>query len=166
MALASLRRAGKPHLLLRWTATSESAKSVRSRAQGSAARTIPQLISCTEALMLIHLPRLSGVLLLLGACVFFLDGLSGQEPDGPQLVSPLPTGPATPAPEAKAAETPAVAKGVEVMTRGPVHEAFASPAVEPKPTPVVPKKPPAAIEEMPPEERPEGEVVWIKGYWA
>src|SRR5262249_41912949 len=117
-------------------------------------------------LMLIHLPRLSGVVLLLGACVFFLDGLSGQEPDGPQVASPLPTGPANPQAPASAPEEPAVPKGIEVMTRGPVHEAFAAPAVDPKPSPLVAKKPPEAIDEMPPEHRPEGEVVWIKGYWA
>jgi hypothetical protein len=61
---------------------------------------------------------------------------------------------------------PAVPRGVEVLARGPVHEAFATPASEPRPTPVIPKKPPAPLEEMPPEERPEGEVVWIAGYWA
>jgi hypothetical protein len=52
------------------------------------------------------------------------------------------------------------------MTRGPVHEAFATPAGEPKAAAVVNKKPPAALEEMPPEQRPEGDVVWIAGYWA
>ncbi len=57
-------------------------------------------------------------------------------------------------------------KGVEVLARGPVHEAFANPSVEPRPTPMIQKKPPTAIEEMAPEERPEGDVVWIGGYWA
>src|ERR1043165_6602306 len=59
-----------------------------------------------------------------------------------------------------------VPKGVEVMTRGPVHEAFASPVTEPKAAPQIAKKPPLPIDEMPPEERPEGEVVWIGGYWS
>jgi len=66
------------------------------------------------------------------------------------------------APEA----APEVPKGIEVMARGPVHEAYASPNHEPKATPAIPKKPPAPMEEMPPEERPEGDVVWIGGYWA
>lgn len=61
---------------------------------------------------------------------------------------------------------PPVPKGVEVLARGPVHEAFASPTSEPMPTKPVAKKPPAPIEEIPPEEKPEGEVVWISGYWA
>src|SRR5262249_43943494 len=61
---------------------------------------------------------------------------------------------------------PPVPKGVEVMARGPVHEAFATPTAEARPTQTVPKQPPAAIDEMPPEEKPEGNAVWISGYWA
>src|SRR5262249_23629866 len=59
-------------------------------------------------------------------------------------------------------------QGVEVLTKGPVHEAYAEPeTVNPEPGPIVPKQPPEAIEEVPPEERPEGDnVVWIGGYWA
>jgi hypothetical protein len=56
--------------------------------------------------------------------------------------------------------------GVEVLTRGPVHEAFATPTAEPKPTMTVNRQPPAPLDEMPPEDRPEGDVVWINGYWA
>lgn len=58
--------------------------------------------------------------------------------------------------------------GAQVLTRGPVHEAFAG-MVTFNPTPgiVVTKAPPSVIEEMPPEERPEGDnVTWIPGYWA
>src|ERR1041384_7336476 len=59
-------------------------------------------------------------------------------------------------------------EGVQVLTRGPVHEAFAETVTfDPQPGIVVPKTPPAAIEERPPDERPEGaNVVWIPGYWA
>jgi hypothetical protein len=71
-----------------------------------------------------------------------------------------------PAPTPAADQTPQVPKGVEVMARGPVHEAYASPQVEAKPTQPVAKKPPAPLEEMAPEERPDGDVVWIAGYWA
>jgi hypothetical protein len=64
------------------------------------------------------------------------------------------------------AEPPPMPKGVEVQARGPIHEAFASPTTEPTPTKPVSKQPPKALEEMPPEEKPEGDAVWIGGYWA
>jgi len=58
--------------------------------------------------------------------------------------------------------------GIEVLARGPVHEAFAGTVTfDPQPGIVVPKAPPAAIEELPPEMKPEGaNVEWIPGYWA
>ena len=57
---------------------------------------------------------------------------------------------------------------MEVLTRGPVHEAFAETVTyNPEPGVVAPKAPPAAIEEVPPAERPEGDnVAWIPGYWG
>lgn len=57
---------------------------------------------------------------------------------------------------------------LEVLTRGPVHEAFAETVTfDPQPGVVVTKAPPAAIEELPPDNRPEGaNVAWIPGYWA
>ena len=67
---------------------------------------------------------------------------------------------------ATASQEPAAQNGVEVLTRGPIHEAYASLASDPEPTKPVAKKPPAPIEEMPPAEKPEGNVTWIKGYWA
>jgi len=59
-------------------------------------------------------------------------------------------------------------RGVEVVIRGPVHEAFAEPAeAVAQEFLVIPRRPPEPIEELPPEERPAGdEVVWIPGYWA
>ena len=61
-----------------------------------------------------------------------------------------------------------VEEGVEVLTRGPVHEAFAETVTfDPEPGIVVPKAPPAAIEELPPDQKPEGaNVAWIPGYWG
>lgn len=61
-----------------------------------------------------------------------------------------------------------VPPGMQVLTQGPVHEAFAEPVIfDPKPGPVFPKPPPQPIEEMPPDQRPEGaNVQWIPGYWA
>src|SRR5688572_6510094 len=68
-----------------------------------------------------------------------------------------------------ALRTTAVADdGVEVLTRGPVHEAFAETVVfDPEAGVVVPKEAPDAIEELPPEQKPEGaNVEWIPGYWG
>lgn len=61
-----------------------------------------------------------------------------------------------------------VEKGMEVLTRGPVHEAFAQTVTfDPQPGIVVQKAPPDTIEEVPPEQKPEGaNVAWIPGYWA
>jgi hypothetical protein len=61
-----------------------------------------------------------------------------------------------------------VPEGVEVLTRGPLHEAFANPVTgELKPGLVVPKQPPDPIDEVPPDVRPDGDdVVWISGYWS
>ena len=58
--------------------------------------------------------------------------------------------------------------GVQVLTRGPVHEAFAGMvSYNPEPGIIVATAPPTLIEEVPPGERPEGNnVTWIPGYWA
>ena len=58
--------------------------------------------------------------------------------------------------------------GVEVLARGPVHEAYASTVEYPTGGgPVVAKAPPDAIEELPPDQKPDGDnVQWIPGYWA
>ena len=57
---------------------------------------------------------------------------------------------------------------VEVLTRGPVHEAFAGTvSYNPEPGIRVTVQVPEPIEEMPPEQRLEGDnVAWIPGYWA
>jgi len=66
-------------------------------------------------------------------------------------------------PLARAAE-----EGVEELTRGPVHEAFAATvSFDPEPGMFVKTAPPALIEEVPPDQRPEGDnVSWIPGYWG
>src|SRR5947209_2967577 len=62
-----------------------------------------------------------------------------------------------PNPRSKADEGPALEQGQEVLTHGPVHEAFAEPTVaNPAPSLVVPKQPPDPIEEMPPGVKPDG----------
>jgi YXWGXW repeat-containing protein len=59
-------------------------------------------------------------------------------------------------------------QGVEVLARGPLHEAFAQPVeAQPLPAPVVPRQPPDPITELPPAQKPEGDnVQWIPGYWS
>ena len=56
----------------------------------------------------------------------------------------------------------------EVLTRGPVHEAFAETVVyNPTPGVIVPAAPPRNIEEVPPDQMPDGDnMTWIPGYWA
>ena len=58
--------------------------------------------------------------------------------------------------------------GQEVLTQGPVHEAYAEPTAQNPTAPlVVAKQPPNPVEEMPPDMKPDGDnVVWIPGYWA
>ncbi len=59
-------------------------------------------------------------------------------------------------------------QGAQVLTRGPIHEAFAGMvSYNPEPGVVVDRAPPEIIEELPPSERPEGDnISWIPGYWA
>ena len=66
------------------------------------------------------------------------------------------------------AQEPPADPNVEVLTRGPVHEAYAN-AVTSQPAPglLAPKQPPDPIEELPPDEKPAGDnVQWIPGYWS
>jgi hypothetical protein len=108
--------------------------------------------------MRVPLARFLLILPFLVFLIWLASQAESQEP--PAAFQPIPG-------QAPAAEqAPDVPKGVEVMARGPIHEAFASPSQEAKATQPVPKKPPAPIEEMAPEERPEGDVAWIGGYWA
>jgi len=57
---------------------------------------------------------------------------------------------------------------MEVLTRGPIHEAFAEVSVnEAKPETVISHSVPEPINEIPPDYRPEGDnVQWIPGYWS
>lgn len=63
-------------------------------------------------------------------------------------------------------DAPPPPKGIEVLARGPVHEAFAAPTSEAIATKPVPKQPPKPLDEMPPAEKPDGNVTWIGGYWG
>jgi hypothetical protein len=76
---------------------------------------------------------------------------------------------AEPPPRGASPQEPAAPQeGVEFLARGPVHEAFAQPALrQTRPSPVIPKDAPKSIEELPPDQKPEGgDVQWIPGYWA
>lgn len=66
------------------------------------------------------------------------------------------------------ADEPARKESVEVLARGPVHEAFATPSqARPLPSQVEPTEPPNPIEELPPDQKPAGDhVIWIPGYLA
>jgi len=88
---------------------------------------------------------------------------AGPNPGEAAPQNPAPAGDVS-APEQQAANDP----NTEVLTKGPVHEAFATPVVfNPTPSAVVPKQPPEPVEEMPPEQKPAGDhVVWIAGYWT
>src|SRR6266436_5157285 len=68
----------------------------------------------------------------------------------------------------RAEEQPASQQGVEVLARGPVHEAYAEPVdAQPAPSPIIRKQPPDPIAELPPDQKPEGDnVQWLPGYWA
>ena len=70
---------------------------------------------------------------------------------GVRCVAQAASGGDAPPPAAPPQEQP------EVLTRGPVHEAFAEPVtVQAQPGLVVPDAPPADVQEIPPAERPEG----------
>jgi hypothetical protein len=61
-----------------------------------------------------------------------------------------------------------VPNDLNVLARGPLHEAFASAhQADPQPSALVFKTPPELIDELPPEYKPDGNnVQWISGYWA
>ncbi len=89
----------------------------------------------------------------------------GQPQPQPEPIPlPLPGQPGFPMPAQPV--QPAQGEGIEVLAKGPVHEAFAATAEAPVAPPVVAKQPPEAIEELPPDQKPEGDnVQWIPGYW-
>jgi hypothetical protein len=66
-----------------------------------------------------------------------------------------------------AGQPPGQQEGMEILARGPIHEAFAEPVEGvPQAGPVIVKAPPAPVEEIPPDQAPQGNMQWIPGYWA
>ena len=59
-------------------------------------------------------------------------------------------------------------EGVVVLTRGPVHEAFAQPVILDEGAAfMISRRPPAPLDEIVPDQKPEGvHVLWIPGYWS
>jgi hypothetical protein len=65
------------------------------------------------------------------------------------------------------ADLPPLEEGVQVLARGPIHEAYAEPvSATPGAAPIIAREPPALLEEIPADQKPEGDVQWIPGYWA
>ena len=64
------------------------------------------------------------------------------------------------------ADLPPVPQGVDVLARGPIYEAYASLAVDPIASKIFPKRPPLPLDEQPPADKPDGDFLWIGGYWA
>ncbi|MCX5654411.1 MAG: YXWGXW repeat-containing protein [Planctomycetota bacterium] len=86
----------------------------------------------------------------------------------PASVAPPPQPVYVPAPAPVAPPPPAAQVDVEVLTRGPMHEAFGEPIVYAAQTAmVISRPPPPPIQELPPDERPaDPRIVWVPGYWA
>jgi hypothetical protein len=58
--------------------------------------------------------------------------------------------------------------GMQILTRGPVHEAFAESSMDDAVAGlIISRGPPEAISELAPDQRPDGNnVAWIPGYWS
>src|SRR5207249_6670620 len=93
--------------------------------------------------------------------IFLCPGFLAAQVDVPPPPNALPS--ALPADSDTAAVDQ---EGVETLTRGPIHEAFANPVeADPRPNPVVAEKPPPDVPEQPPAYQPEGNFLWIPGYY-
>ena len=82
---------------------------------------------------------------------------------------PLPIDRIEPQPVIPATDVRAeMADGIEIQTRGPIHEAFAEIfQANPQPGLLITQRPPKAIDEAPPSTKLDGkEVIWIPGYWS
>ena len=97
--------------------------------------------------MMTHRAALLLFLLMAALAIVKAGAVTGQDP---LPAAPVPTagGPQAAPGGSPGAPLPQSMGGVEVLSRGPVHEAFATPTTEPVPTPALDKRPPATIEEI------------------
>lgn len=66
-------------------------------------------------------------------------------------------------------EDPVPVQEQQVLTQGPIHEAFAEPIsydIQNRQTLTIPDQPPENIDEIPPDVKPAADSQWIPGYWA
>ena len=94
-------------------------------------------------------------------------GLGISKASAQEVPPPLPADPNAayaPDPAAPAPADP----NAEVLTRGPVHEAYAAPQSSGQTVGViVPRQPANPIEEVPPDMKPDSpNATWIPGYWS
>jgi hypothetical protein len=114
------------------------------------------------------IPMMCGLAALGMVCVMGESAWGQGSPQDENLVPAVPPPPSAPSAPSASAADPAAQTGVEVMTRGPINEAFAQPINTGAQRPlVVPKKPPEAIDEQPPDAKPaDANEAWIGGYWG
>jgi hypothetical protein len=119
----------------------------------SASRAEPPIMKLVRSVSVV----LSIALVVLSVSYFTSLFAQDEPPPPPQATSAEPE-------EAK----PIPDEAVEALTRGPIHEGFATPLTNDVPESIVVRKaPPDPIEEVPPAVKPEGDnVAWIPGYWA
>ncbi len=106
-----------------------------------------------------------GLIGFLAALLTVLPAAPAQQPGVPPFDRTAAPDEPPPVPEAN---RPAPADSQpQVLTRGPIHEAYAQPSGSgPRPGPIAPREPPKPLAEVPPDQKPEGDnVVWIPGYW-
>jgi hypothetical protein len=95
--------------------------------------------------------------------------LDAQQPASPTTAAGAPSANLNPTVGSTARSLASqVDPNLQVLTLGPVHEAFGQPVLfNPGPNPIIPNKPPAPVEEIPPSMKPAGnDVEWIPGYWS
>lgn len=87
---------------------------------------------------------------------------------GSVLAQPPATTLPPPRPSDKLDQSVPADAGIEVLNRGPIHEAFAQPGADVRGKGMTaPQAPPPPIPELPPDTKPDGNnVKWIPGYWA
>ena len=118
-----------------------------------------------------HVTRLLATSVLVVACTAWPSQrlLHAQDPASPAAAAgTAPAGTKLTAAPTVSDVPSQVDANLQVLTQGPVHEAFGQPVLfNPGPNPVIPNQPPAPVDELPPDTKPAGNnVQWIPGYWS